>query len=267
MVERHLASMLAGVERKLIASLEESRASFQHAGLRGDAVEASLREMLDSRLPRYLTVGTGEVIDSKDARSGQTDVVIANVDQPFRAGRDEAGVFLIEGVAAAGEVKSRLTTHELDDSIAKGSRFKRLRNGHLNNDMISTNQVDRQRFYECPPYFLVAFESVVNTDTLMTQLNNASLVLPENGQGDGLPALDAVFVLGKGCAINYAAGGCLVFQYTNGPLAGQTAIGWSWMDREAVLVDFFLWLSATMPRVQRFGSIAIPYLLSHLAQS
>ena len=116
--------MLRAMEAKLVANLEESRASFRHAGLRGGGVEASFREFLDSRLPRYLEVGTGEVIDTKDTRSGQTDVIIANEDQPIRSDRHDPTVFLIEGVAAAAEVKSRLTTSELDDSIAKGQSLR-----------------------------------------------------------------------------------------------------------------------------------------------
>lgn len=265
MDERSLPRMLRAMEAKLVANLEESRASFRHAGLRGGGVEASFREFLDSRLPRYLEVGTGEVIDTRDTRSGQTDVIIANEDQPIRSDRHDPTVFLIEGVAAAAEVKSRLTTSELDDSIAKGAKFKKLRNRYNVGDQIFSNEADRGRFYECPPYFLVAFESAVATETLISRLNNYPLMTAEDGSGQPLPALDAIFILGKGSAINIVEGGAFAFSYAEGAVAGQRAVGWVWQDRQNVLVGMFLWLNAVMPRVRRFGSIVLPYLTEHFS--
>lgn len=265
MTEKSLPRMLGAMEAKLIAALEENRASFQHAGLRGGGVEASFREFLDSRLPRYLTVGTGEVIDTKDVRSGQTDILIANNDQPFRSDRDEPTVFLIEGVVAAAEVKSRLTASEIDDAIAKGAKFKRLRNRHNVGDQIFGNKADMDRFYECPPYFLVAFEMATTAETLMSKLASSPLITAEDGTGCPLPPIDAAFILGKGEAINFVEGGALAFYYTEGPFAGMRATDWVWQEREGVLVDMLLWLNAVMPRFHRFTSISIPYLATYLS--
>ncbi|MEV6314740.1 DUF6602 domain-containing protein [Streptomyces sp. NPDC051776] len=128
MLNRNLVAMLRSQDRKLSAALEESRSAFKHAGLRGDVVECAFREFLDRHLPRHFTVGTGEVLDLHDQTSTQTDVVVANIDQPFRSGIHDPGVFLIEGVSAAGEIKSRLTLDDLDDTLKKAAVFKKLRN-------------------------------------------------------------------------------------------------------------------------------------------
>jgi hypothetical protein len=77
MPDRNLPMMLSAMETQLRASLQESRARFSHSGLRGGGVENSFRAFLDSHLPRNVSVGTGEVIDSNESRSGQTDVVHA----------------------------------------------------------------------------------------------------------------------------------------------------------------------------------------------
>lgn len=257
--------MFGAMEAGLRAALQQSRASFKHPGLRGGGVETEFRELLDLRLPRYLSVGTGEVIDTKDVRSGQTDVIIANEDQPIRSARDEPTVFLMEGVSAAAEVKARLTTKEIDDAIRKGAKFKKLRYRNSVGDQVFTNPADMARFYQCPPYFLVAFETAVATDTLMSKLNDAPWVAGEDGSGELLPALDAVFVLGKGNAINFVDGGNFAFSYTAGPQAGTRAAGWVWQDREVVLTDMFLWLNAAMPRFRRFISITIPYLTENFS--
>ncbi len=141
----NLQAMLGTLDTTLAASLEHSRASFRHSVLRGDGAESAFRQALDSHLPRYLAVGTGEVIDQSDTRSGQVDVVIANEDQPFRTAIHEPGAFLIEGVGAAGEVKSQLTTAELSRAL----------DGRDRGILSGANASGQMHFFNCPPYFLL----------------------------------------------------------------------------------------------------------------
>jgi hypothetical protein len=216
-------------------------------------------------LPQYLRVGTGEVIDQSDARTGQLDIVIANEDQPFHREVHEAGVFLVEGVTAAGEVKSRLTTSELDLAIKGGVKFKALRNRHFTGDMVHANESDLERYYRCPPFFLVAFDSVVAPQTMIDRLNAASAVAASDGSGPGLPPIDAVFVLGQGWAINFGDGqGSLRWADSAGAVAQKWVTGWVWGSDDKVLVRMLMWLNAVMPRVLRFGSIVMPYLMADM---
>jgi hypothetical protein len=257
MVNNDIPPMFRAAEKMLAASLEKARAGFQHHGIRGDAAEIAFREMLELHLPRYLAVGTGEAIDSQGGRSGQTDVVIANAEQPFRSSRDEAGVYLIEGLTAAAEVKSRLTTDELGDILEKAEEFKKLRVYDNAGDMIHCAEADRKRFYRCPPYFGFTYENSVAVRTILERLSSAEDVPAPNSADFSLPVLDALFILGKGFAINYRSGETLRRE------DGST--GWCWNDSSNVLVDMFLWLSAVMPRVQRFQSIVIPYLAQSIS--
>jgi hypothetical protein len=109
-----LQEKIASVEAQMRAKLAEVRASLSHAGSKGSQVEEIWRAFLREYLPRRLDVGYGEIIDSHDNRSSQTDIVIVNEDHPFTFTRDQPGLFFIEGVSAVGEVKTRLT---LDSSF------------------------------------------------------------------------------------------------------------------------------------------------------
>jgi len=262
MSDPNLRAMLEALDRSLAAALEHSRGAFQHAGTQGDAAERALRETLDAHLPRYYAVGTGEVIDRADTRSGQVDVIIANQDQPFRTGIDQPGVFFIDGVGAAGEVKSRLTAQELARALAGATRFKKLR-GQDYGINFGANTSDQRRFFDCPPYFLFAFESSLAPATLMKRLQSTPLVTGADGSGDPLSPLDGVFILGQGVAINYGDGqGTLGYRYESGPHAGQIATGWVWQPRtEGVFIYLLLWLSSVMPRFIRFESVALDYLV------
>jgi hypothetical protein len=121
-------------------------------------------------LPRALAVGQGEVIDTSDRRSGQTDVVIADLDHPFTFAPSEPGLFLIEGVTAGGEVKAVLTSTELDGALANAARFKALEAAHQRGNLIHALPSDTARFYDHRPYFLVALESQLTTATVATRV-------------------------------------------------------------------------------------------------
>ncbi|MFB7089452.1 DUF6602 domain-containing protein [Streptomyces sp. NPDC056296] len=262
MLNRNLVAMLKAQDKKLAAALDESRSSFQHAGLRGDAVESAFRDFLSKHLPRHFTVGTGEVIDLGDHTSSQTDVIVANVDQPFQTGLHEPGIFLIEGVSAAGEIKSKLTLNDLNDTLNKGAKFKTLRNTTMNGTLTFTNPSDESRFYRCPPYFLFATESVVALQTLQQRLEAAMPVPSANGEGPDLPPLDAVFILGRGAALNLGDGeGDLKASRSD----GTRLTGWTWVEGESVIAEFLIWLTAVAPRPIRNLSPATDYLLRHRA--
>ncbi|MFD7610915.1 DUF6602 domain-containing protein [Streptomyces sp. NPDC059828] len=265
MLNRNLVAMLRSQDRRLSAALAESRSAFKHAGLRGDVVECAFREFLDQHLPRHFTVGTGEVLDLRDQTSTQTDVVVANVDQPFRSGIHDPGVFMIEGVSAAGEIKSRLTLSDLDDALNKATIFKKLRNEHAKGDSRHTNDSDAARFYECPPYFLFAFESVVAVETLIERLDGAALVPGPGGADPQLRPLDGVFILERGTAVDYGDGaGALQWRVLD-PDGGWTSVpGWVWRGTDTVVAEFLIWLDSTTPRTHRFAPVAQRYLIRHM---
>jgi hypothetical protein len=258
MTNANLGEMLRALDVELINALKKSRASFRHAGTQGSDAESAVRSLLDSHLPRYLTVGTGEVIDLSDTRSGQIDVVIANEYQPFRNGLHDPGVFLMEGISAAGEVKSRLTTKNLDEAINNASKFKTLRSKDEDSILQVSSGSDNKRFHQNRPYFLFAFETSVSISTMLDRIKAAKRVQVINEIDEPLRPLDAVFILGKGAAIDYNDGkGALQFSENDADIAS----GWHWHPtNDSVIIYFLLWLNVVMPRFVTLSPIASKYL-------
>lgn len=262
-----IGDALRAQEQILRAFLDYSRATYEHMGDRGTSVEGAFRDFLGKHLARYLTVGNGEVIDTYGTRSGQVDVVISNVDQMFGSPVNEPGLFLVEGVSAAGEVKTKLTTRQLELAIGAGDKFKNLQSLSQVNDVAISRPADMARFFDCPPFFVFAMESEVAVSTLLSSLHEATLAKPRQPKlavvneptSVVVPPVDAVFVLGQGAAIYYSKGAGLKVRDPG----GEEVVGWVFdYCVDGVLSSFLLWLNACMPRIRRAAPISIPYFMS-----
>src|SRR3954454_14882631 len=107
-------------QQQMVDKLDQARIRFKQSGDVGTAgAEVPFRDFLREYLPGIYEVGHGEIVDSDGHRSAQTDVVIVEPDHPFTFTEDQPGLFFIDGVAAAGEVKSVLTSGELDRTLEK----------------------------------------------------------------------------------------------------------------------------------------------------
>lgn len=252
--------MIAAAELQMKAKLAEARASFQHKGIKGGQVEAAFRTFLRKYLPMRLSIAQGEVVDKSGVRSGQTDVVIANEDHPFTFSADEPGLFFVEGVTAGGEVKSVLTSASLTEAIESSRRWKKLRIKPSADAMIRTNPADRDRFYSCPPYFLMAMESELS-------LEGAHARLAAEGSFGNAPhgnVLDAVFLLDRGWVIDFGDGnGAFRYRLPDGPALG----GWQRLASTRVLFDCLAWLSGCMPKMVQWEPVLLSYMMpSEVAQ-
>ncbi len=249
-----LKDKIRAVEVQMMAKLKEARATFAQGGDKGTAVEEAFRSFLRLYLPRRLQVGQGEVIDSEGHRSKQTDVVVANEDHPFTFTADLPGLFFIEGVSAAGEVKAILTSDGLESALTSSLVFKKLETRHSVGEMIHTNPSDMARFYRCPPWFLIAFESQLSPPTI-----HSRIVEFERAHAVEQNRLaDAFFVVGAGSVMNFGDGeGTLKFARSD----CKSVPGWVVRKSDSVLYDLLSWLSAVMPRTLRFEPILVQYLL------
>lgn len=240
------------VSAQLQARLATIRSRFTHPGDKGVSAESALREVLREYLPRRFAIGNGEVIDSEGHRSRQCDLVIADEDHPFTFTEQSPGLFFVECVTAAGEVKSVLTGAELDSTVDKGRRFKQLAVSQPVGSLYHTNPSDLARFHRCPPFFLFAFESQLSVETIHERLVAA-------GQTGGA-GVDAVFVLDRGTLIDLGDGqGAFVASAVDG--SGQRLQGWIRASADEPLFGLLAWLSVVMPRVVRFQSVLPQYLL------
>lgn len=120
---------IARLGHALIREFEEARQATT-GPLIGASIEWPVRKRLEQVLPRGIAVGSGCVIDSYGACSRQQDVVLYERDVcPVFSINDtpESTYYPCEGVIAVMEVKSSITSAELQDSFEKIASVKRLR--------------------------------------------------------------------------------------------------------------------------------------------
>lgn len=98
-------------------------------GLIGAAKEHPARKQLDKLMPGGVSVGSGIVIDSFGGKSRQQDIVIYENLAPVFTVNDypESTYFPVEGVIAAGEIKSTVSGKELNDIFSKCHSVKSLK--------------------------------------------------------------------------------------------------------------------------------------------
>jgi hypothetical protein len=251
---RELHAKIAAVEIQMRAKLDEIRATFANPGNKGSGTEDLIRSFLRTYLPRYLEVGHGEVIDSHGGRSPQTDVVIATEDHPFTFTTDLPGLFFVEGVGGAGEVKTLLASREIESTCEKAATFKRLRPLPFTGFFIGGSDGSDDRVDSPPPYFLVALESQVRLETIRDQLNTYR----HHNQLNSGEFLDAVFVLGVGTVIDFGDGNR---QLRADRPDGSHVTGWEAITGQSGLFDLLAWLSSTVKKRLRMDSILTRYML------
>ncbi|BAX97121.1 hypothetical protein MSTE_01804 [Mycobacteroides stephanolepidis] len=258
--------ILIHLETQLLAELPKARAETSHAGDKGAKVEAATRDLLSKRLPSHLSVGCGKVYDAFGGESGQTDLVIANQDQPFTYPRHVPGEYLLEGVSAVGEIKSKLTLSEVKKSIALATKYKSLRPIRRSTDKPSNVSQYMDETDEMPPFFLLAFESSVSITKLTELLSAVPDVPPPPDKSfpddHPQPPIDAVCILGKGVLWNLRCGdGGIKFAVSSGPDKGRLITGWFGFETAAPLAWTLSWLHLAMPRITRSYPVLGPYIV------
>ncbi|MER2248540.1 DUF6602 domain-containing protein [Methylorubrum podarium] len=188
-------------QKILELELEVARTRFEHSGLRGNALEIASRDFFEKHLPRSVNVGTGEVIasesdsDSVGARSGQMDLVFSNQSQPFSTARDVPTLFFIEGVLAAGEVKTSLSRSIMPDELRKARKFRALRAKNMSRLVQVTSPNDWASYYVFyRPYFMVATETKSPWQSIL-------LEVMEYIDSEKILPLDGIFLLDQNVAL------------------------------------------------------------------
>ena len=252
--------VLVGVGKELSTALDRARAEADHAGIKGDKVEVATRKVLHDRMPPTLSIGEGIVYDSFGDETGQTDIIVANGDQPFTFPWGESGEYVIEGVSAVGEVKSKPTPGELKDCIDKGTTYKRLRQIIGPSDRILNYSAYTAETSPLPPFFVIAHEPGMTIPTLLRKLHDAPPVAVPEGKNlpkdSPQPPLDAVCILGQGVAVNQRSGQGPAFQFS---VDGKPFPGWIFMGNDAPLAILLGWLHMAMPRILRAYSVVGQY--------
>lgn len=97
-----------------------------HSGDRGENREQDLRDFLEKHLPKKYGVTKGEIITRAGAHSHAADIIIFDALNCPVLYSQHTAVLPIEGVYGIIEVKSKLSKTELQDSMSKIERFKKL---------------------------------------------------------------------------------------------------------------------------------------------
>lgn len=273
--------ILATAEQSLRLELDKARMESDHSLSIGEQAEHAVRVMLRNLLPAGYGVGSGHIYDAYGDRSKQTDVVVTNPDHPLSFPEGRPGTYLVDGVSAAGEVKATLSATKLDDCIRKGTTHKQLRMTANPRDFVGiVGHTDLlKQMGLVPPYFVLAFDSKINTDSALRRLKATSLVPTPDGKSDGphdqgdtpQPPIDAVCVLGQGLFLYLWPDNPMGF--TAGIPQDVNDIGaprsiepldradWVFISTDAPLAWLLTWLHSSMPRIVRGGSVFAPYLI------
>lgn len=122
-----LQEIMSGVADRMRQDLAAARTALTHSGLKGDANEEGVRNVIRQYFPRSLDVATGTILDSSGQQSRQLDVILSDAARTpvfFEAG----GARVIPAECAVGviEVKAILTVEELGRSYRNMKSVKEL---------------------------------------------------------------------------------------------------------------------------------------------
>lgn len=246
-----LKSHLDAVENSLLA-ISRIPAGSGHPLHKGTPREAFVREFLETHLSERVAVGSGEIIDA-NSRPGQPrnqiDLVLYKREYPKLVFGGGINGYMAESVVATIEVKSVLTKEELQRAIETARILKGLKRNIV------------QAFtsgYQPPGIltYVVAYDGPATMKTVHSWISQVDASLGINYLQMGTtsdermkvasPALDAVFVLGKGFIyFDNAPGGFII------------------PDKMRAQVPNFKWVGLDMPN----GSLLLLFVFLTMAVS
>ena len=250
-----LKEKIAPIERQMLARLEEIRATHVNSGIKGTIAERTVADFLQKYLPLKYQIGNGEVVDQDNNTSRQTDVVIVNENHPFTFSPNEPGLVFIEGVVAAGEIKSVLGKKEIGDVIQKSITFKKLRPKYIKGCQRWGKESDFPRFSDRRAFFAFAYESNLSNETILELLREAK---EKAGQTNEY-ILDAICVLNRGFIVDLSDGNGyyqIRSNKTDLPFT-EWVIGFT----ENMLFHLLAWLNSVVPQEFRPRLILPEYFM------
>jgi len=199
-----LKSHFIAVEKSLFA-LKGIGDNAGHTLHKGTPREVFIREFLQGHLSRKVAIGMGEIIDYQSQAGesrNQHDLVIYRNDFPKIDFGGNINAFLSESVVASIEVKTKLTKEELRTAIIAARRVKSLQispdRSILFDEYVMPKPLNILVAYGGPKKMTTVHNWI---ETIYKEEKIAYQAMPENARarlGIASPALDAIFVLGKG---------------------------------------------------------------------
>ena len=113
-------------QERILREQAKAAGLLEHSTSIGAAREFVVKNVLRAVLPPSIHIGSGIVTDAYDHRSKQIDVVIYDPRFPLMEVHPGVGLYPFEGVIATVEVKSTLTSRELEASLDNGGSLLEL---------------------------------------------------------------------------------------------------------------------------------------------
>lgn len=173
----------ARVQADILYAVSAARAAglVKHPGLIGRVRELAAEQLFRPMLPHSMGIGTGKITDGVGSLSGETDLVIYDLGllPPIMfSGRD--GVFPVESVHCAVEVKSLSSAAHVTDAIEKMRLVRDLQPG-------------KKTTMRGPIRIFFAFASDLKASK--SELDRYRELDPD---ADSTPALNCICVVGQG---------------------------------------------------------------------
>lgn len=164
-----------------------------HSGLKGQLREIVIRDLLRPLFPANIGLGTGEIITANNQHSQQQDVVVfdKSIVPPILL-EGTTGVFPIESVLFAIEIKTVLTATELKSSIESANQLRSLL--YLPGEYDSDGKLMQSIVQSVIPAIL-AFHSDLS-ESGKTELERFNEIW---GSSTREPTIQMICVVGRGC--------------------------------------------------------------------
>lgn len=184
---------LKELSKQLKAETKLIRTTFNNNTNKGNGFEIVIRNMITSYIPSTYNVTQGETIDTFDMQSGQTDLLIVQ-DFHLRGHRDgRPNLVFYDLLTGIGEMKTSLTTKELQTTIKNSNSLVNFKRHPENNNMLIGDFYGSSDAQKPPPFFLVALNTDISLNTLereiKTSLISMIIVLEHSTSLDGLIVL------------------------------------------------------------------------------
>lgn len=124
--ETNIKNFIYGFSEDAESIFKNSENKLIHPGEYGVYREKATSALISSVIPRHLSISDGFVITSKDDVSTQCDIIIYDCNESPIVEDNLAQFFLVETVAAIGEVKSKLSKSQMKEALLKLAKNKAL---------------------------------------------------------------------------------------------------------------------------------------------
>lgn len=188
MANKHIQDIVLSRIKAAKEQADVAAGALGHNGLKGRMREIAVSAIIDPFLLTGFGCGSGKITDSTGHVTAETDIIVFNRRAvPSFLFDERTGIFPVEAVLYAIEVKSRLTATEIRDAVGKAETIRKLRR-YPRADKVGNTVYDKSG----PATVLLAFDSDMSAKSEMMRYAEADPSAKDS------PAYMAIVVVGRG---------------------------------------------------------------------